>query len=453
MAESYWTYCFEGLRESMDEQEFDRLVRPLQVKRDGKQLEILAPNRYILDDIVGNHIGLLERLLERAARHIDGADAETAVRIEVGNLSAAERNEIPTGPNSPARANGSGTGAAARSTALQEGYTFESFVAGRSNELACAAAHQVSENTGATYNPLLIYGGVGLGKTHLMHAVGNTLLERNGSAKVLYVHSQRFVQDMVDALRNATMTEFTRFYKHPDVLLIDDVQFFENKIRSQDAFFNIFNSLLERGRQIILTCDRYPREIEGLEERLKSRFVWGLTVEVEQPELETRVAILRKKAAAEGIDLDTDVAFYIAERIRSNVRELEGALKRAIVNSRLTGAAISIEQVQTALRDLFAVQTRLITVDRIQKLVAEYYNIKVADLLSKRRNRAVVRPRQMAMTLAREYTQSSLPEIGYAFGGKDHTTVMHASRKIAELKDTDPDIMEDWRNLSRLLNS
>ena len=431
------------------------LIGPLQVKRDSARLELLAPNRYVLDAVSQRYGDLLERCLLEASRTIDGDAQAVSVAIEVGNNlnSAGDVDRQIAEAAGPVRANGTGAQAIQVGNRLIEHFTFDSFVEGRSNELARAAAHQVSQNAGNTYNPLLIYGGVGLGKTHLMHAVGHTIRDSHPGARVLYVHSQRFVQDMVDALHNGTMAGFTEYYRSPQALLIDDVQFFANKLRSQDEFFNIFNSLLERGHQIILTCDRYPREIEGLEERLKSRFVWGLTVEVEPPELETRVAILRKKAHADGVELDTEVAFYIAERIRSNVRELEGALRRVIVNSRFTRRAITIEQVQLSLRDLFAVQSRLITVERIQKIVAEYYNVKVSDLLSKRRNRAIVRPRQMAMALSREFTSNSLPEIGQLFGGKDHTTVMHAEKKIAELKDSDPDIMEDYRNLSRMLNS
>jgi chromosomal replication initiator protein len=297
-----------------------------------------------------------------------------------------------------------------------------------------------------------MYGGVGLGKTHLMQAVGNEILRRKPDARVMYLHSQRFVQDMVKALQTGTMQDFMQFYRSVDALLIDDIQFFAKKLRSQEEFFHLFNSLLERGQQMILTSDKYPREIDGLEDRLKSRFVWGLTVEVEAPELETRVAILMKKAEAERVPLDQEVAFFIAERIRSNVRELEGALRRVIANARFTGSRISIEQVKRALRDLFAIQDRQISIDNIQKTTAEYFNIKVGDLLSKRRSRTIARPRQLAMAIAKELTNHSLPEIGDAFGGRDHTTVLHACRKVAELRATNADIAEDYRNLSRLLS-
>ena len=297
-----------------------------------------------------------------------------------------------------------------------------------------------------------MYGGVGLGKTHLMQAVGNEILRLKPDANVLYLHSQRFVQDMVKALQTGTMQDFMQYYRSIDALLIDDIQFFAKKLRSQEEFFHLFNSLLERGAQMILTSDKYPREIDGLEDRLKSRFVWRLTVEVEAPDLETRVAILMKKAEAEEVALDHEVAFFIAERIRSNVRELEGALRRVIANARFTGSRISIEQVRRALRDLFAIQDRQISIDNIQRTTAEYFNIKIGDLLSKRRNRSIARPRQLAMALAKELTNHSLPEIGDAFGGRDHTTVLHACRKVVELRSTSLDIAEDYKNLSRLLS-
>jgi chromosomal replication initiator protein len=297
-----------------------------------------------------------------------------------------------------------------------------------------------------------MYGGVGLGKTHLMQAVGNEILRLKPDANVLYLHSQRFVQDMVKALQSGTMQDFMQYYRSIDALLIDDIQFFAKKLRSQEEFFHLFNSLLERGAQMILTSDKYPREIDGLEDRLKSRFVWGLTVEVEAPDLETRVAILMKKAEAEEVALDHEVAFFIAERIRSNVRELEGALRRVIASARFTGSRISIEQVRRALRDLFAIQDRQISIDNIQRTTAEYFNIKIGDLLSKRRNRSIARPRQLAMALAKELTNHSLPEIGDAFGGRDHTTVLHACRKVVELRGTSLDIAEDYKNLSRLLS-
>jgi chromosomal replication initiator protein len=336
---------------------------------------------------------------------------------------------------------------------LVDNYTFDNFVEGKSNQLALAAAHQVAENPGDAYNPLFLYGGVGLGKTHLMHAVGNALKQHNPRAKIVYLHSERFVADMVKALQLNAITDFKRYYRSVDALLIDDIQFFAKKDRSQEEFFHTFNALLEGGQQMILTCDRYPKEIDGLEERLKSRFGWGLTVAVEPPELETRVAILMKKASQARIDLPPDSAFFIAQRIRSNVRELEGALKRVIASAHFTGRAIDIELIKDSLKDLLALQDKQVSLDNIQRTAAEYYKIKVADLMSRRRSRSVARPRQMAMALAKELTNHSLPEIGDSFGGRDHTTVLHACRKIKELRETNADIREDYKNLLRSLTT
>ena len=336
---------------------------------------------------------------------------------------------------------------------LVDNYTFDNFVEGKSNQLALAAARQVAENPGDSYNPLFLYGGVGLGKTHLMHAVGNALKVHNPQAKVVYLHSERFVADMVKALQLNAITDFKRYYRSVDALLIDDIQFFAKKERSQEEFFHTFNALLEGGQQMILTCDRYPKEIDGLEERLKSRFGWGLTVAVEPPELETRVAILMKKATQARIDLPPDAAFFIAQRIRSNVRELEGALKRVIASAHFTGKPIDISLVKESLKDLLALQDRQVSMDNIQRTAAEYYKIKIADMMSRRRNRSVARPRQMAMALSKELTNHSLPEIGDSFGGRDHTTVLHACRKIKELRETNADIREDYKNLLRLLTA
>lgn len=331
--------------------------------------------------------------------------------------------------------------------------TFATFVEGKSNQLGLAAARQVAENPGGAYNPLFIYGGVGLGKTHLMQAVGNAMVARNPNAKVVYLHSERFVADMVKALQLNAINDFKRYYRSMDALLIDDIQFFAGKERSQEEFFHTFNSLLEGGRQIILTCDRFPKEINGLEERLKSRFGWGLTVAVEPPELETRVAILMKKAEQVNIDLPHDAAFFIAQRIRANVRDLEGALKRVIASANFTGRSIDVELVREALKDLLALQDKQVGIDNIQRVVCEYYKIKMNDMISKRRSRSVARPRQVAMALAKELTNHSLPEIGEAFGGRDHTTVLHACRKIKELQEETADIREDMKNLLRSLTT
>jgi chromosomal replication initiator protein len=337
--------------------------------------------------------------------------------------------------------------------ALNRENTFDNFIEGKSNQLARAAAMQVAENPGFAYNPLFIYGGVGLGKTHLMHAIGNYLKAKKPNAKVVYLHSETFVATMVTALQLNSINEFKRFYRSVDALLIDDIQFFAGKERSQEEFFHTFNALLEGGQQIILTSDRYHKEINGLEERLKSRFGWGLTVAVEPPELETRAAILMNKAALVNVALPNDAAMFIAQRLRSNVRELEGALKRVIAHASFKGEAINVELIKEALRDLFALQDKLVTIDNIQRTVAEYSKIKMSDMLSKRRNRSVARPRQVAMCLAKELTNHSLPEIGDAFGGRDHTTVMHACKQIAKLRQSSIDIEEDYNNLLRLLSS
>ena len=336
---------------------------------------------------------------------------------------------------------------------LNDSFSFDSFVEGKSNQLALAAAQQVADNPGGAYNPLFIYGGVGLGKTHLMHAVGIEMLRQNPNARIVYLHSERFVADMVKALQLNAINDFKRFYRSVDALLIDDIQFFAGKERSQEEFFHTFNALLEGGQQMILTSDRYPKEIHGVEERLKSRFGWGLTVAIEPPELETRVAIVMKKAEEARISLPDDAAFFLAQKIRSNVRELEGALKRVIANAHFTGSAITTPFIKESLKDLLALQDKQVSIDNIQRVVAEYYKIKISDLLSKRRSRSVARPRQVAMSIAKELTNHSLPEIGDAFGGRDHTTVLHACRKIKQLRETDTDIREDYQNLLRHLTS
>ncbi|MBO9493715.1 chromosomal replication initiator protein DnaA [Thalassotalea sp. G20_0] len=338
-------------------------------------------------------------------------------------------------------------------SSLNTGFTFETFVEGKSNQLALAAARQVAENPGASYNPLFLYGGVGLGKTHLMHAVGNFLVKQNRNARVVYLHSERFVADMVKALQLNAINDFKKYYRSVDALLIDDIQFFAGKERSQEEFFHTFNALLEGGQQMILTCDRYPKEISGVEERLKSRFGWGLTVAVEPPELETRVAILMKKAEQQKVELPHEAAFFIAQRIRSNVRELEGALKRVIASAHFMGRRIDIDLIRESLKDLLALQDKQVSIDNIQRTVAEYYKIKVADILSKRRSRSVARPRQIAMALSKELTSHSLPEIGDAYGGRDHTTVLHACRKVKELVEVDNEIKSDYKNLLRSLTS
>jgi chromosomal replication initiator protein len=399
---SVWQKCLDRLQDELSSEQFNTWIRPLQVREADSQLQLLAPNRYVKDQV---HTMFWERIGEL----LDDLN-EPGGRFD---LQLAVGSQLPEATAVPRRAEANGRGSS--SDDLNRGFTFANFVEGKSNEIAKAAAYQVAENAGRSYNPLLLYGGVGLGKTHLMHAVGNQILDKNPGARVVYLHSQRFVQDMVKAMQMATMQEFIQYYRSVDALLIDDIQFFANKLKSQEEFFHVFNALLEQGHQMVLTCDRYPSEIEGLEERLKSRFVWGLTVEVEPPELETRAAILMKKAELEQVDLSTDVAFFIAERVRSNVRELEGALKRVIANAHFTGRRITIDQVKQSLRDLLAIQDRQVSIENIQRTVAEYYKIKISDLLSKRRSRTIARPRQMAMALAKSLTSHSLPEIGEGF--------------------------------------
>ena len=485
MPEVVWQQCVDRLQDELPSQQFNTWIRPLQASTEGRKLTLLAPNRFIKDFVSDKFSERISELVRELGREsvmdvvlqigeggalpvapppakrtseaaAPGPEVQPAISGQVVNGSPGPGDSHSFGNSRPHRTQSARkvevSGSLQHQHHLVENYTFNNFIEGKSNQLALAAAKQVAQNPGDSYNPLFLYGGVGLGKTHLMHAVGNALKLENPQAKVVYLHSERFVADMVKALQLNAISDFKRYYRSVDALLIDDIQFFAKKLRSQEEFFHVFNALLERGHQMVLTCDRYPREIDGLEDRLKSRFVWGLTVEVEPPELETRVAILMKKAEAEQVDLDPAVAFFIAERIRSNVRELEGALRRVIANARFTGAHISIEQVKRALRDLFAIQDRQISIDNIQRTVADYYNIKIADLLSKRRNRTIARPRQVAMALAKELTNHSLPEIGDAFGGRDHTTVLHACRKVAELRESSMDLAEDHKNLSRQLS-
>ena len=444
MTSTIWQQCLAQLEVELGQKQFETYIRPLQANFDSGQLTLRAPNVYVEEHVRHSY-------LERIAEFLDGVEDLAPIELSVGDLADLAGKTSTASDKTAKSAKKTTARKEKKPHNLNREFTFETFVEGKSNELARAAARQVADNAGRTYNPLLLYGGVGLGKTHLMQAVGNELRRQNPDAKVLYLHSQRFVQDMVKALQTGTMQDFMKFYRSVDALLIDDIQFFAKKLRSQEEFFHVFNALLERGHQMVLTSDKYPREIDGLEERLKSRFVYGLTVEVEAPDLETRVAILMKKAEAEQIELDQGVAFFIAERIRSNVRELEGALRRVIANARFTGSRISVDQVKRALRDLFAIQDRQISIDNIQRTVAEYFNIKMADMLSKRRSRSIARPRQIAMALAKELTNHSLPEVGDAFGGRDHTTVLHACRKIEELRGTTADVAEDYKNLTRLL--
>ena len=437
-----WNRCIRDLQAELPEQQFNTWIRPLQAVEEGGVLRLLAPNRFVVE-------WLQQHYVDRILQIVGDADTNTEIVIEVGSRASAAPAVTSRRP-AALTANGSvaSTGVEPR---LNSAFTFSQFVEGKSNQLAKAAATQVGENPGKSYNPLFIYGGVGLGKTHLMHAIGNAMLERNPRARVAYVHSERFVGDMVRGLQHNTISDFKRLYRSLDALLIDDIQFFAGKERSQEEFFHTFNELLEGQRQMVLTCDRYPKEVNGLEERLKSRFGWGLTVAIEPPELETSVAILMSKAAADGVELPEEVAFFIAKRIRSNVRELEGALRRVIANSRFTQRPINLDFAKEALRDLLALQARLVSIENIQKTVAEYFKIRVGDLLSKRRTRSIARPRQFAMALAKELTNHSLPEIGDAFGGRDHTTVLHGCRRIAALRESDKRIDNDYLNLLRTL--
>ena len=459
-----WQTCLDRLEGELTAQQFNTWIRPLQVIEEESILRIIAPNQFVRDWVnnrfldrinriveAQNHSGSLRQVLleinESNSAMIAAAVHNAAVASEDLRAVHTPANVVATAPK-PRRAND-----IIHDSNLNADLTFETFVEGKSNQLARAAAFQVAGNTGETYNPLFIQGGVGLGKTHLMHAVGNQIIERDPDARVVYLHSERFVQDMVKALQHNAINEFKRYYRSVDALLIDDIQFFAGKERSQEEFFHTFNALLEGQQQIILTCDRYPKEVTGLEERLKSRFGWGLTVAIEPPELETRVAILMSKAQQLGIELPQEVAFFVAKRIRSNIRELEGALRRVIANSKFTGQSITLDFTKEALRDLLALQDKLVTIENIQKTVAEYYKIRVNEILSKKRNRSLARPRQLAMALAKELTNHSLPEIGDAFGGRDHTTVLHACRKVESLKISDVRIKEDYSNLLRTLST
>jgi len=482
-----WHQCLEVLRDEFPAQQFNTWLRPLQSDLREGQLMLFAPNRFVMDWVNQKYLRRIEEVLKDlnggqaprvvmkvgsapkesapVDRSVDRPEPPSAVE-ETGRTVTEEEKSVAatvpaatTAPVSPERRRNQQRrdvqveGDIKHQSFLNESFTFETFVEGKSNQLARAASMQVAENPGGAYNPLFLYGGVGLGKTHLMHAIGNEIVRRNPGAKVAYLRSERFVADMVKALQLNAINEFKRYYRSVDALLIDDIQFFARKERSQEEFFHTFNALLEGGQQVIVTCDRFPKEIVDMEERLKSRFGWGLTVMVEPPELETRVAILMKKAEQANVKLSSEAAFFIAQKIRSNVRELEGALRLVIANAHFTGSEITPPFIRESLKDLLALHEKQVSIDNIQRTVAEYYKIKVADLLSKRRTRTVTRPRQVAMSLAKELTNHSLPEIGDAFGGRDHTTVLHACKKIIELQETDPGIREDYQNFMRLLTT
>ncbi|WP_286221268.1 chromosomal replication initiator protein DnaA [Marinobacter apostichopi] len=484
MPNTMWHQCLEVLRDEFPAQQFNTWLRPLQSDLREGQLMLFAPNRFVMDWVNEKYL----RRIEEVLKDLNGGQAPR-VNMKVGsaprNSEPVSRSEVPVrssgavheesgsqvteeekgvavsaGANTSVRTKATNErrpvqveGDIKHQSFLNEGFTFDTFVEGKSNQLARAASMQVAENPGGAYNPLFLYGGVGLGKTHLMHAIGNEIVRRKPGAKVAYLRSERFVADMVKALQLNAINEFKRYYRSVDALLIDDIQFFARKERSQEEFFHTFNALLEGGQQVIVTCDRFPKEIVDMEERLKSRFGWGLTVMVEPPELETRVAILMKKADQANVKLSSEAAFFIAQKIRSNVRELEGALRLVIANAHFTGSEITPPFIRESLKDLLALHEKQVSIDNIQRTVAEYYKIKVADLLSKRRTRTVTRPRQVAMSLSKELTNHSLPEIGDAFGGRDHTTVLHACKKIVELQETDPGIREDYQNFMRLLTT
>lgn len=485
-SEDVWGICLDKLKEKFSDKEhqFKAWIKPLSGDFSNNHLKIYAPNSFICNWVKSQYLPVIyETLIEVTgssdALNIDifegNSNNSSSSQVNVPNTFSSkpesvilESTNIDKNINNrhgvtdsasnfeqirPSQVINTPASNIITGSNLNPNFTFETFVEGKSNQLARAAAGQVAQNPGAAYNPLFLYGGVGLGKTHLMHAVGNLILEHNPKAKVVYLHSERFVADMVKALQSNRINEFKKLYRSVDALLIDDIQFFAGKERSQEEFFHTFNALLEGQQQVILTCDRYPKEINGVEERLKSRFGWGLTVAVEPPELETRVAILISKSEKMGIKLDSDVAFFIGKRVRSNVRELEGVLKRVVANAQFTGKAITIEFVSEALRDLFAIQDKLVTIDNIQKTVAEFFKIRVSDLLSKRRNRSVARPRQIAMALAKELTNHSLPEIGDNFGGRDHTTVLHACKIISELRVSSTEVQESYSKLLRLLST
>lgn len=436
-----WKKCLDRLEEELSAQQFNTWIRPLQAEWQKNCLRLLAPNRFVMDWVKDRFV---ERIGELVSQYQGGA--LPVVVVQIGSHRGPPVADISPPPVTTRRTPASGG-------RLNPDFTFAAHIEGKSNQLARAAARQVGENPGGAYNPLFIYGGVGLGKTHLMQAAGNLLLSHKPEARIAYVHSEQFVGDMVKALQHNAINDFKKYYRSLDALLIDDIQFFAGKERSQEEFFHTFNALLEGQRQVIITADRFPKEFVGVEERLVSRFGSGLTVSIDPPELETRVAILIKKAAQEGVMLADDVAFFIAKRVRSNVRELEGALRRLLASANFTGRSIDTNLAAESLKDLLAFQERLVTISNIQKTVAEYYKIRVADLSAKSRSRQVTRPRQVAMALAKELTQHSLPEIGKEFGGRDHSTVIHACRKVLALISEDPRIREDYDNLLRTLTT
>ena len=460
MSAPLWDRCLSQLESELSEQQLNTWIRPLQALEDAGQLRILAPNRFVLDMVQSSFHARIQELASGLS-----ANPQVTVNLVIGTdeLRSGERRSSPT-----RTAVRHGTGSASvpplrsqiatsepapiHDSNLNPLFSFDTLVEGKSNQFGRAAAVQIGNNPGSAYNPFLIYGASGLGKTHLMHAIGNAILENKPTARVMYVNSERYVGDMVNALQHGKINQFKRFYRGLDALLLDDVQFFAGKDQTQEEFFHNFNALLEGGQQIVLTCDRYPKEVNGLEERLKTRFGWGLSVSVEPPELEMRVAILNSKAEQNGMSLPSEVSFFIAKRVRSNVRELDGALKRVMANSQLIGKPITLDFTRESLSDLLASQSKTTTIEYIQKTVSEYYRVRLSDMSGKSRSRSIARPRQVAMALSKELTGKSLPEIGQAFGGRDHTTVLHACRKVVELRAEDSSINEDFDNLLRTLS-
>jgi chromosomal replication initiator protein len=441
---SFWRFCLAQFEKELPPQQFTTWIKPLQLRIEGNALTLVAPNRFVQQWIRDR---FLTRIEELALEHLQRP-------IEV-RLALLERDHPAPSPSPAPLISSSGPAkpSSREISRLNPAFTFETFVTGKANDLARAAAMQVAERPGVAYNPLFVYGGVGLGKTHLIQAIGNHLRAHAPETKIRYIHAEQYVSDVVRAYQHKAFDDFKRYYHSLELLLIDDIQFFSGKIRTQEEFFYAFNALIEAHRQVVITCDTYPREISGIENRLISRFGWGLTVSVEPPELEMRVAILLKKAEADGVRLDESVAFFLARHIQSNVRELEGGLKRVLAYARFTGHPLSVDVCRDALRDLLAIQHRQVSIENIQKTVADYYKIKVSEMYSKRRSRNVARPRQVAMALAKELTQLSLPDIGEAFGGRDHTTVLHACRKIALLKSTNSDLTRDFNSLLKVLRT
>jgi chromosomal replication initiator protein len=445
-----WTQCIGLLKQDMTESEFNTWIMPLQASEEGHRMRLFAPNRFVKDWVQQHYDQRIAKLCQEVSH-----GRVSQLSLEIGTTRRPSSTDTPTGssPVSLAQPQNISLEQRRADAGLNGAFNFDTFVEGKSNQIARAASMQIGQNPGVAYNPLFVYGGVGLGKTHLMHAIGNAILETNQSARVIYVHSERFVSDMIRALQHNEIDQFKRLYRRVNVLLIDDVQFFAGKDRSQEEFFHTFNALFEAQQQIVLSSDRFPKEVSGLEERLRSRFGWGLTVAIEPPDLETRVAILNSKAALLQVDLPHDVAFFVAKRVRSNIRELEGALRRLAANSKFLGMPINVDFAKDALRDMLVAQDKQVSIENIQKAVAAHYKIRVSDLLSSSRSRSVARPRQLAMSLSKELTKHSLPEIGKAFGGRDHSTVIHAARKIAELRETDALLEEDYKILLRTLQS